>query len=963
MTDRIVAPDDAMYTFARADSGDLADRYVLEYPLSHAASGVAWIASDTLSAGAHRVVVKFLSRVHADGDPDQLLPLKALLTPAQLRTVPALPRLEDFGGFEAEPYLVFSWHEGVPLHQHLGAIAAGTTMSLGAVTRFAKGLATLHGAGLLHLDIAPASLLYDSKQDTLHFIDWGQALPASDEEAIVKVSTESALYAGIGMLTDAGPSSRDDVYAAACLIHELLSGQHPYGRRSATEAAALHLEPAPLACLNASRNAVFARALNPSQEQPAVTMAELTDLLASAEREAARPVPRGEPTIAKFPGFAKELFGPRPAAPAPAAPTKPAAPAVTAAPATPAAPAPAAPAEVPVTAMPAPVAGAAPVRPHAPAAPSVPPLSRVAAPPLLSDAPGIRTLPKLPPGPAEASEPDWDKPFSDAVKAPAFQPRVETPSVEARGVETPRVAAPRAEAPKPKTRAPEPKPLPKIPGPASSEPSLARMQALLNRSGVPSTDAAPSRPPIFAKTPEPRVEQPRLFDPVIRNGPPFEMKSEMKSETSLGERAEPFFGADPVLPPEPPLADEPIVSREPVGAPDPVISREPPISADPVISREPRALREPAITREPVPSEPPVAREPEVSRPPFAREPQVSRPPAPPAEPRIAEAPLRARDPVISRGPSIDTDPRSRPGLRAKDLRPRMPVPPAKARGFPGISAPVGIAIAAVSCVIGVIGGAWLASSGAFGGKREPSVAREAASPAASAPASAGTPPMAVSPSPAPASVATTESKGGARSTPESVAPAPAPASAAATAPAGTNVNATPNGSATVETARPAGKPASVTPPNVGAIAPATPTPAPVAPPRAVEAPRPAPAAPVARAQRPQPMPVEPPAPGFSLGEANSATQRLIERATRGTEGVPLEVRVPDPNLRNLREPPRPGVPPLTPPPAAAPDRQGATDVDLLNATMATRRLADRVAQEAAEAERARANNEVPRNR
>ncbi len=59
---------------------------------------------------------------------------------------------------------------------------------------------------------------------------------AGNAEDRLGVAGLTLVYASPEMLEHQGPDPRDDVYALACIAHELLTGQHPFDERSALEA-------------------------------------------------------------------------------------------------------------------------------------------------------------------------------------------------------------------------------------------------------------------------------------------------------------------------------------------------------------------------------------------------------------------------------------------------------------------------------------------------------------------------------------------------------------------------------------------------------------------------------------------------------------------------------------------------------------------------------------------------------
>lgn len=107
----------------------------------------------------------------------------------------------------------------------------------------ASGLAFAHGNGIVHGDLKPGNVLVTDNGD-VKIIDFGIARLMTRHPRASGVNGDerprlSALtppYASPEMLENAEPDPRDDIYALACIAHELLTGRHPFDRMVANEA-------------------------------------------------------------------------------------------------------------------------------------------------------------------------------------------------------------------------------------------------------------------------------------------------------------------------------------------------------------------------------------------------------------------------------------------------------------------------------------------------------------------------------------------------------------------------------------------------------------------------------------------------------------------------------------------------------------------------------------------------------
>ena len=230
--------------------------FVIEEELGRGSMGVVYRAWQ--SRLARRVAVKVILGDPVDGARVRDTWVREAHSEARVRD-PRVVQIHDVGEANGCLYLVLEYVPGGSLKDRLdGPLTAAAAAAL--AEKIAGGVAAVHRAGLLHLDLKPSNILLESDPGT----PWESTSPKVADFGIARDADDSMMTRTTlrgpwgtpsymapeqvepGRLA-VGPAS--DVYALGAILYELLTGRPPFQAASLAETMdqIRHQDPAPLA--------------------------------------------------------------------------------------------------------------------------------------------------------------------------------------------------------------------------------------------------------------------------------------------------------------------------------------------------------------------------------------------------------------------------------------------------------------------------------------------------------------------------------------------------------------------------------------------------------------------------------------------------------------------------------------------------------------------------------------------
>lgn len=265
----------------------LNNRFVLKETLGSGGMGTVYKAQDLRKVEA-RDTNPFVAAKILNSDfrnhPDAFISLQREASRSHLLSHPNIVTVHDFDRDGDTIFMTMELLNGedleVLLNQHQN-VGLTTDKALEIFKDFCLALDFAHKKGIIHSDLKPGNI-FVTKEEGTKVLDFGIARLAlesknKDHFDAGRIGAITPAYASLEMINRQPPDARDDVFAAAIIVYELLTGLHPYNKRSAATALAKNVKPPRPTGLSKRQWKALSHALQIKREDRTKTIKEFMD--------------------------------------------------------------------------------------------------------------------------------------------------------------------------------------------------------------------------------------------------------------------------------------------------------------------------------------------------------------------------------------------------------------------------------------------------------------------------------------------------------------------------------------------------------------------------------------------------------------------------------------------------------------------------------------------------------------
>jgi len=228
-------------------------RFVLQETLGSGGMGTVFKAQDLRKVEARDnnpyVAAKILNNDFRN-HPDAFISLQREASRSHLLSHPNIVTVHDFDRDGETIFMTMELLEGEDLEQLINRYrdkGLEKERALKIIKDFCLALEFAHKKEIIHSDLKPGNI-FVTNEEGAKVLDFGIARLAlnskdTDHFDAGRIGAITPAYASLEMIAHQEPDPRDDVYAAAIIAYELLTGIHPYGALSAAAAFAKGMQP------------------------------------------------------------------------------------------------------------------------------------------------------------------------------------------------------------------------------------------------------------------------------------------------------------------------------------------------------------------------------------------------------------------------------------------------------------------------------------------------------------------------------------------------------------------------------------------------------------------------------------------------------------------------------------------------------------------------------------------------
>jgi hypothetical protein len=234
--------------------GDLLrGRYRVRGVLGQGGMGTVFEAIDEyrldLPTSGQRIAIKVLHTAVTQRE-ELLAELQREFQHLQLLSHPNIVRVHEFDRDGDNAFFTMELLNGALLSGVLdarNAVALPRPYALAVMRDVGAALAHAHSRGVVHGDINPQNIFITNNGE-LRVLDFGASHKLLRDRwtagsGLAQRSFATPGYASCQLIEGQRPDARDDLFAVACVAYVLLSGEHPFPKRTAVEARAKRVRP------------------------------------------------------------------------------------------------------------------------------------------------------------------------------------------------------------------------------------------------------------------------------------------------------------------------------------------------------------------------------------------------------------------------------------------------------------------------------------------------------------------------------------------------------------------------------------------------------------------------------------------------------------------------------------------------------------------------------------------------